>query len=288
MMMPVGEGREAQVTGHTADRDAKRRVIDTTVAQPARRYNYWLGGKDHFAVDRASGDEMAEAFPTTRITAIENRRFLQRATRFLAGEAGIRQFLDIGTGLPTADNTHDVAQAVAPESRIVYVDNDPMVMVHARALLTSTPEGRTAYLEDDLRYPESILASREVRETLDLSRPVGLMLVAVLHFIPGEGAAAPIVRTLLDALAPGSYLVATNTTYDLPSPEAVARWEKLVATGRVDLWARPRAEFAALFDGLDLVEPGVVPVSEWRAENEPQPRPDPADVPMWAAVGRLP
>jgi len=163
-----------------------------------------------------------------------------------------------------------------------------MVMAHARALLTSTPEGRTAYLEDDLRRPESILASREVRETLDLSQPVGLMLVAVLHFIPGEGAAAPIVRTLLDALAPDSYLVATNTTYDLPSPEAVARWEKLVATGRVDLWARPRAEFTALFDGLDLADPGVVPVSEWRAGNEPQPRPDPADVPMWAAVGRLP
>jgi hypothetical protein len=286
--MPVSNRKETLVTDHAAKDDTKRGAIDTSVAQPARRYNYWLGGKDHFAVDRASGDEMAEAFPTVRTTAIENRRFLRRATRFLVAEAGVRQFLDIGTGLPTADNTHEVAQAVAPEARVVYVDNDPMVMVHARALLTSTPEGRTAYIEDDLRNPESILGRQELRDTLDLSQPVGLMLVAVLHFIPGAGAAAPIVRTLLDALAPGSYLVATNTTYDLSSPAVVARWEKLVATGRVDFWARPRAEFTTLFDGLDLVEPGVVAVSEWRAGDEPQPRPDPGDVAMFGAVGRLP
>ncbi len=276
------------MTGSAAGHDTKRGVIDTGVAQPARRYNYWLGGKDHFAADRASGDEIAATFPTVRMTAIENRRFLQRATRFLAGEAGIRQFLDIGTGLPTADNTHEVAQAIAPETRVVYVDNDPMVMVHARALLTSTPQGRTAYIEDDLRRPESILASRELRETLDLGKPVGLMLVAVLHFVHGTGAAQPIVRTLLDALAPGSFLVASNTTYDLSPPETVARWEKLVATGRVDIWGRSRAEFTALFDGLELMEPGVVPVSEWRAENEPQPRPDPGDIAMFAAVGRKP
>jgi hypothetical protein len=268
--------------------DAKRTVIDTSAAQPARRYNYWLGGKDHFAADRASGDEMAAAFPSIRVTAIENRRFLQRATRFLTAECGIRQFLDIGTGLPTADNTHEVAQRIAPASRVVYVDNDPMVMVHARALLTSTPEGRTAYLEDDLRYPESILASAELHETLDLNQPVGLMLVAVLHFIQGDGAAQPIVEKLLDALPSGSYLVATNATYDLSPPEVIERWEKLVDAGKVDIWTRPRAEFTALFTGLDLVEPGVVPVSEWRAEDEPGPRPALSDVAMWAAVARKP
>jgi hypothetical protein len=268
--------------------DAKRTAIDTSVAHPARRYNYWLGGKDHFAADRASGDEMAAVFPTIRETAVENRRFLQRATRFLTAECGIRQFLDIGTGLPTADNTHEVAQRIAPDARVVYVDNDPMVMVHARALLTSTPQGRTAYLEDDLRQPRSILASADLHETLDLNKPVGLMLVAVLHFVQGEGAALPIVRTLLDALAPGSYLVATNATYDLPEPEVVERWKKLVEAGKVDIWSRPREEFAALFDGLELVEPGVVPVSQWRDDDEPRPRPDPADIAMFAGVARKP
>jgi hypothetical protein len=279
---------EDLVTGHPADSDARRAVIDTSVAHPARRYNYWLGGKDHFAADRASGDEMAAVFPTIRETAIENRRFLQRATRFLAAECGIRQFLDIGTGLPTADNTHEVAQRIAPESRVVYVDNDPMVMVHARALLTSTPEGRTAYLEDDIRQPKSILASAELHETLDLNQPVGLMLVAVLHFVRGEDTIRPIVRTLLDALAPGSYLVASHATYDLPSPEVVERWKLLVEAGRVDITSRPREEFAALFDGLEVVEPGVVPVSEWRADGEAGPRPTASDIAMFAAVGRKP
>jgi hypothetical protein len=261
-------------------------AIDTTVAHPARRYNYWLGGKDNFAADRASGDELERMFPKVRLGALANRALLQRATRFLAAECGIRQFLDIGTGLPTADNTHEVAQRVAADSRVVYVDNDPMVMVHARALLTSTPEGATAYLQDDIRRPESILRSAELNATIDLTRPVGLMLVAVLHFVPGPGAALPIVRELMDGLAPGSYLVATNATYDLPPPDVVERWETLVAAGKVDIWSRPRAEFAALFDGLDLVEPGVVPVSRWRDETEPPPRPDPADIAMFAAVGR--
>jgi hypothetical protein len=278
-------GEEDLVTGQA---DAKRAVIDTSAAQPARRYNYWLGGKDHFAADRVSGDEMAAAYPAVRVTAIENRRFLKRATRFLTAECGIRQFLDIGTGLPTADNTHEVAQRIAPESRVVYVDNDPMVMVHARALLTSTPEGRTAYLEDDLRYPESILASADLHETLDLNQPVGLMLVAVLHFVHGDGAAQRVVDKLLDALPSGSYIVASHSTYDLAPAEMVEAWEKLVAAGKVDIWTRQRAEFAALFDGLELVEPGVVPVSQWRDEDEPEPRPALADVAMWSAVARKP
>jgi S-adenosyl methyltransferase len=266
--------------------DAKLDAIDTTVAQPARRYNYWLGGKDNFAVDRESGDLIAKTFPTVRTAAIENRRFLQRATRFLAAEAGIRQFLDVGTGLPTADNTHDVAQRIAPESRVVYVDNDPMVMMHAQALLTSTPQGRTAYLEGDLRQPESILDRPELRETLDLSRPVGLMLVAVLHFVPGEEEARSIVGTLLDALAPGSYLVASNATKDFATPMGETVYQTMVATGKLDMWLRTKADFGALFDGLELVDPGVVVCSDWRAEHEPQPRPEPADVSVYGAVGR--
>jgi hypothetical protein len=269
-------------------REGKLDAIDTTVAQPARRYNYWLGGKDNFAVDRESGDLIAKTFPTVRTAAIENRRFLQRAVRFLAAEAGIRQFLDIGTGLPTADNTHEVAQRIAPESRVVYVDNDPMVMMHAQALLTSTPEGRTAYLEDDLRRPEAILARPDLRETLDLSQPVGLMLVAVLHFVAGEEEARSVVRTLLDALAPGSYLVASNATKDFVTPMGETVYQTMVATGKLDMWLRTKADFGAIFDGLELVDPGVVVVSEWRAEHEPRPRPEPADVAVYGAVGRKP
>ena len=262
--------------------------IDSETAQPARRYNYWLGGKDNFAVDRASGDEILKTFPTARLAALENRRLLQRVTRYLAAEAGIRQFLDIGTGLPTADNTHEVAQRIAPESRVVYVDNDPMVMVHARALLSSTPEGRTTYIEADLRSPEQILSHPELRDTLDLGEPVALMLVAVLHFIEGYGAGAPIVRTLMDALPSGSFLVVTNATKDPLPPKMAADYDAALAAGVTNIWPRDRAEFTDLFAGLELVEPGVTPVSEWRAQDEPEPRPNPAHVSMYAGVGRKP
>jgi hypothetical protein len=269
--------------------DPVRAQIDTSVAHPARRYNYLLGGKDNFAADRASGDEMVEKFPTARVAAIENRRFLRRATRFLTEEAGIRQFLDIGTGLPTADNTHEVAQRYAPASRVVYVDNDPMVMAHARALLSSTPEGKTTYIEDDLRRPADILARAELSATLDLSRPVGLMLVAVLHFIGSDGGAGPIVRTLLDGLAPGSYLVASHSTADpWADTEALAEYRKQFLAGKVDIWPRTKAEFGAFFDGLELVPPGLATVSEWRADEEPQPRPDLTEIAIYGAVGRKP
>lgn len=262
-------------------------AIDTTVAHPARRYNYWLGGKDHFAADRASGDELERMFPKVRLGALANRALLQRATRFLAAEAGVRQFLDIGTGLPTADNTHEVAQGIAPESKIVYVDNDPLVMVHARALLTSTPQGRTAYIEADLNEPETILADPVLRETLDLSQPVGLMLIAVLHFVHGHGAAQPIVRRLLEALPSGSYLVATHATQDFGTPEQQALYQQILEEGKSDVWTRPRDEFAALFDGLELVPPGVVPASEWRPEPGTE-LPERSDVNVWTAVGRKP
>jgi hypothetical protein len=259
--------------------------IDSSVAHPARRYNYWLGGKDNFAADRRSGDELEAMFPNVRKGALANRAFLQRATRFLAGEAGIRQFLDIGTGLPTADNTHQVAQQINPEARVVYVDNDPLVMAHARALLTSSPQGETAYLEADLNEPESILSDPLLARTLDLSRPVGLMLIAVLHFIPGRGRAQPIVDRLLAALPPGSYLVATNATSDFGSPEEAALYARLLEEGRADVWTRDKAEFTAIFDGLELVEPGVVPASEWRPEGD-GPLPDRKEINVWSGIGR--
>jgi hypothetical protein len=262
--------------------------IDTSVAHPARRYNYWLGGKDNFAADRASGDLIAAAWPSARIGAWENRKFLQRATAYLAGEAGIRQFLDIGTGLPTADNTHEVAQSIAPESRVVYVDNDPMVMVHARALLTSSPEGRTAYIEADLREPARILNHETLPEVLDFTKPVGLMLVAVLHFILGEGAARPIVRELVEALPSGSYVVITNATKEYLTAEVAEVYDRMLATGQTDVWPRSLAEVTELFDGLELVEPGVVPVHEWRAGSEPEPRPSAMDVSIIGGVARVP
>ncbi|MEU4591079.1 SAM-dependent methyltransferase [Micromonospora aurantiaca (nom. illeg.)] len=264
--------------------------IDTTVAHPARRYNYWLGGKDNFQADRDSGDAMAARFPTIRISALENRRFLRRAVRHLAGEAGIRQFLDIGTGIPTADNTHEVAQSTDPCARVVYVDNDPIVLAHARALLTSSPEGATAYLDADLRDPERILAHPDLRRTLDLSQPVALMLLAVLHFVPDGEDPYAIVGRLLDALPAGSYLAASHATHDY-LPDELAAEAKAAARGGgphgvINL--RSREEVVRFFDGLELVEPGVCSVAEWRADGEPEPRPSVVDVSMYGGVARKP
>ncbi|MEU8071051.1 MULTISPECIES: SAM-dependent methyltransferase [unclassified Micromonospora] len=264
--------------------------IDTTVAHPARRYNYWLGGKDNFQADRDSGDAMAARFPTIRLSALENRRFLRRAVRHLAGEAGIRQFLDIGTGIPTADNTHEVAQSTDPRARVVYVDNDPIVLAHARALLTSSAEGATAYLDADLVDPERILAHPDLRRTLDLSQPVALMLLAVLHFVPDGEDPYTIVGRLLDALPAGSYLAASHATHDYLPPD-VAVEAKAAARGGgphgvINL--RSREEFVRFFDGLELVEPGVCSVAEWRADGEPEPRPSVIDVSMYGGVARKP
>jgi S-adenosyl methyltransferase len=261
--------------------------LDTGVAHPARRYNYWLGGKDNFAADRESGDLLAKSYPAARIAARANREFLRRAVRFLAGEAGIRQFLDIGTGLPTADNTHEVAQRVAPESRVVYVDNDPMVMAHARALLTSTPQGRTRYLEQDLRRPESILSHPDLADVLDLREPVALMLIAVVHFLPEQAVAREVVRTLLDALPPGSYLTVSCATTEFLTPELAAGWDESLRTGRSDVYPRARAAFDEFFAGLDLVEPGVVAVSEWRPDPDATDHPAPVEASMFGAVGRV-
>ncbi|MBB5481141.1 SAM-dependent methyltransferase [Micromonospora parathelypteridis] len=264
--------------------------IDTSVAHPARRYNYWLGGKDNFQADRESGDVMAAAFPTIRTSALENRRFLQRAVGYLAGEAGIRQFLDIGTGIPTANNTHEVAQAVAPETRVVYVDNDPIVLAHARALLTSSSAGATAYIDADLRDPERILAHPELRRTIDLSQPVALMLVAVLHFVPDGDDPYALVRQLLDALPAGSYLAASHATHEYLPPEVAAEAKAAAKGGGPHglINLRTRDEFTRFFTDLDVVEPGITSVAEWRAESEPQPRPSVVEVSMYGGVARLP
>jgi S-adenosyl methyltransferase len=261
--------------------------IDTDRPHPARVYNYHLGGKDNFAADREMGDKIQAAMPSARTAARENRAFMGRTVRFLAQEAGIRQFLDIGTGLPTADNVHQVAQRVAPSARIVYTDNDPLVLAHARALLTSTPEGRTAYIQADLRDPESILASPTFREVLDLSQPIALMLVAILHFMVDEDKPADIIATLLGALPPGSYLVATHATGE-HDREGWARTERTYREGGVRGQVRDSADFARLaFPGLDLVPPGVVLVSEWRPQGD-GPRPAPAEVNIYGGVGRKP
>lgn len=262
--------------------------LDTTTAHPARRYNYWLGGKDHFPADRASGDMIERVHPTVRLSALENRSFLQRAVRFLAEEARVSQFLDIGTGLPTADNTHEVAQRRVPHARVVYVDNDPMVGVHARALLSSTPEGRTRYIERDLRDPAAILADPQLKETIDLDRPVALVLIAVLHFIEDHTEARDVVRHLLAALPSGSYLAASNFTLDYATPEQAAVAREMIAQGRSDAHPRTRAEFAEFFTGLGLIGPGIVPVSEWLPEVPAHQRPSPEQIAIYGAVGRKP
>jgi hypothetical protein len=262
--------------------------IDTTRANPARMYDYLLGGKDHFKADRDAIAGLLRAVPTARTGAGENRAFLGRAVRYLVAEAGIRQFLDIGTGLPTANNVHEVAQSVVPESRVVYVDNDPIVLAHARAMLISHPAGRTAYIQADLHDPDAILRHPAVRETLDLGQPVALMLVAVLHFFPDDQDPAGIVSALLAALAPGSYLVASHTTADYTDPRAAADGVQAVHRAGVPFQTRTADEFTELaFADLGMIEPGLVPVSEWRPEADGL-RPLPAEVGYIGGVARKP
>ena len=242
-----------------------RPLIDTTVPHSARIWNYWLGGKDHYPVDRAAGDRYRETFPQIVEIARQSRYFLARVVRFLAGEAGIRQFLDVGTGLPVVDNTHEVAQRVAPECRIVYVDNDPLVLVHARVLLTSAPEGACDYVDADLREPEKIL--RFAERTLDLSQPVGLMLLGVLPHIGDYAQARAVVGRLMSGLAAGSYLAISHA---VDTDEAFSTAQRSYDdTGAVPYRLRSPAQVAGFFDGLELVEPGVVPVSGWRPDPDP-------------------
>jgi trans-aconitate methyltransferase len=240
--------------------DHKPLDIDTGVAHQARVYDYWLGGKDNFAADRVVGDKAMQASPDLPLVSRANRAFLGRVVRFLAGEAGIRQFLDIGTGIPSANNTHEVAQGVAPESRIVYVDNDLIVLAHARALLTSAPEGRTGYLDADANDPDTILA--RAAGTLDFNQPVAIMLLAILHVIEDPYA---LTSRLVDAVPSGSYLAISIPASDI-QPEARAEVTRRLNEGLpgITMTLRNHAEVTRFFDGLELLEPGVVPVNHWR------------------------
>jgi S-adenosyl methyltransferase len=236
--------------------------LDTSAAHSARVWNYLLGGKDNFAADREVGDTILQMFPGIAHIARLQREFLGRAVRYLAGEAGIRQFLDIGTGLPTADNTHQIAQQVAPESRIVYVDNDPLVLVHARALLTSAPGGMTSYIEADVRDTEEILG--EAARTLDFSQPIALMMLGIMGQLPDSAGPRSIVSTLLDALPPGSYLALSDGTDTNPElNQAIAAYNQNSASS---YHLRSPAEIARFFDGLALIPPGVVTTSRWRPD----------------------
>ncbi|TYB43572.1 SAM-dependent methyltransferase [Actinomadura chibensis] len=259
---------------------AEQPEIDTSVPHSARIWNYWLGGKDNFPVDREAGDQFLQIFPGMAQGAQASRGFLTRSVRFLA-ESGIRQFLDVGTGLPTVDNTHEVAQRVAPESVIVYVDNDPLVLAHARALLTSTPEGRTAYIHADAEDPENVL--RRAAEFIDLSRPVGLILSGIMGHVVDDDQARWIVRRLVDALAPGSYLSLNDGTNVLSEANVEAH-ERYNRSGAAPYKQRSPEQLARFFDGLDLVEPGLVMVSKWRVDPG---RPVP-EVDGYGAVGRKP
>jgi hypothetical protein len=259
--------------------------IDTSVAHPARRYDFLLGGKDNFEADRESARRIEEQMPTIRLTAQENRWFLHRAVRVLAKQ-GIRQFLDIGTGIPTSPNTHQIAQEVDPTARIVYVDNDPLVLAHARALLTGDPRGQTAYLEADLREPRKILEEPRLAEVLDLSEPVGLLLIAVLHFIRDDDDPRRIVDTLVGALPEGSFVAATHVTLEYMSAEQFAA---VRATAERQSAARSGAELASLFahPRLRPVEPGVQSVAQWWPEEAPQPRPRIEDVACNGLLARV-
>lgn len=261
--------------------------LDTSRVHPARRYNYWLGGKDNFAADRESGDAIAMQIPWIKNAATHNRGFLRRAVRFLAAEAGIRQFLDIGTGLPTTENTHQVAQAIAPASRVVYVDNDPIVLVHARAILTSSPEGATAYVDADLSEPESILTAPELAMVLDFGQPVALLLVAVLHFLIDDGVAIDAVKRLVAELPTGSYVALSHAGSDLLTPEDRKTVDALFRPGSPHgpFRIRTYGQVAGFVAGLDPVDPGLVPVQTWRPDAGSE---SPADeeVGMYGVVAR--
>jgi SAM-dependent methyltransferase len=239
--------------------------LNTNVPQSARVYDYWLGGKDNFPADQAVAEAIAEQLPTIRDQVRAQRAFLGRAVRYLTRDAGIRQFLDIGTGIPSAGNVHDVAQEFAPDARVLYVDNDPIVLVHARALRPSTPQGRVAFIQADLREPEAILGAPELRETLDLSEPVSLVLIGIMHHLRDEDDPRRIVATLMEPLAPGSHLVLSQSTPDF-DPEAMRGLAAASEQGGIPNVPRSFADTEPFFAGLEMVEPGLVPLADWRPD----------------------
>jgi SAM-dependent methyltransferase len=260
--------------------------LDTNVAQSARVYDYWLGGKDNSPADQAVAEAIAGQLPTIRTQVREQRAFLRRTVQYLTGEAGIRQFLDIGTGIPSAGNVHNVAQEIAPESRVLYVDNDPIVLAHARALRPGTPEGRVAFIQADLRDPEGILGDPVVAKTLDLSQPVGLVLIGIMHHLRDEDDPRRIVGTLVAALASGSYLVLSQTTPDF-DPEAMRGLAAASEQGGIPNVPRSLADTQPFFAGLELVEPGLVPILAWRPDPG-LPKRDPRSVYAYGGVARKP
>jgi len=260
-----------------------RRVIDTSVAHSARVHDYWLGGKDNFAADRAAADAVMAVYPGIVMSVRANRAFLARAVRFLAAEAGIRQFLDIGTGIPAADNTHEVAQSVAPSCRVVYVDYDPVVLLHAEALLTSSPHGAVDYIDADLRDPRTILS--QAARTLDFSRPVAVTLISMMHLIGDQDDPYGIVRQLMAAVPAGSYLALSQVASDIETEQVAEGARRYNRLARETLRQRSHAEILRFFDGLELVEPGLVPVPQWRPASELEAR---AQSAIRGGVGRKP
>jgi hypothetical protein len=277
-------------TGSTGpdDNAARQMPIDlrTDQAHGARIYDYILGGKDNYAIDREAGDASLSVWPALSVHMQAGRSFMHRASRYLAQEKGIRQFLDVGTGIPTPPNLHDIVQEVAPESRVVYVDNDPIVLVHARALMDSSPEGRTEYVQADMREPDRILQSEEVREVLDLSRPVGLTLISMVHFILDDDEAYRVVRKVVDAMPSGSWVAITVATDDFNREVLAGVSEQYAAHGEPLRW-RTKEQAERFFDGLEIEEPGLVQMHKWRPDG-PIAHIKDEDIAMYGAVARKP
>ena len=254
--------------------------FDMNVPSSARVWNFWVGGKDNFAADRQAGEQFLAAMPTLRAIAQLSRRFLIDVVRDLTVECGVRQFLDIGTGLPTADNTNDVAQRAAPDARIVYADYDPVVLTHAKALLTSTPQGITDYIQADVRDPEVILSA--AWRTLDFSQPVAVILIMVMHFVPDAEDPYDVVRRLMDPLPSGSYLVMSHAASDIAADFMAAGTNAYNDRVSAQITPRDRAGVSRFFDGLELTGPGVVPLAQWLGA------PDDGGLQAYCAVGKKP
>lgn len=261
--------------------------IDTENAHSARIYDYILGGKDYYPADQEAGDAMSREWPALPVHMRANRDWMNRAVRWLAEEAGMRQFLDIGTGIPTSPNLHEIAQAVAPASRVVYVDNDPIVLTLSQGLLASAPEGRTSYIEADFRDPAAILDAPELRETLDLDRPVALTVIAIVHFMLDEDDAVGVVRRLLEPLPSGSYLAMSIGTAEF-APEEVGRVAREYAARSMPMRLRTLDEAHEFFEGLQLVEPGIVQVHKWHPDGSGEQNIRDEDIAMYGAVARKP
>ncbi|MQY22663.1 SAM-dependent methyltransferase [Nocardia macrotermitis] len=259
--------------------------LRTDLPHSARMYDYFLGGKDNYAADREAAEQVKQQWPTVVVATRVNREFMHRVTRFLAGQ-GIRQFLDVGTGIPTRPNLHEIAQQVDPTARVVYADNDPIVLTHARALLVSAPQGRTDYIQADARSPRSILDSPQLEKVLDLSQPVALSLIALLHFIPDDQDPHHIIGTLVDALAPGSYLVLSHVTGDF-DPPAIRELTRIYNERGVSLQARGREEFHRLFQGRELLEPGIVSAHRWKPDTIEMPASLDVEASLYAGVARI-